>query len=300
MAGHELAAVEAVRQQLAAMNARRYEVGIKRANGHMIPRVLTAGRLLGQVAWLERENRQGADIFIRPEGSMGLILVDDLNGRALGRMASDGLAPAVVVETSPGNHQAWVRVSPTPIEPMLATTTARLLAERYDGDLNSAAWRHYGRQAGFENRKRKHRRGEGTYPLVWLVAATGEAARAGEDLLDAARARLAATPPAPRVRVRAVPVGRHEGGPVSPLGQLYRREVTRLVGRYAAADLSRLDWMIVLSLARAYEDATAEELARAMVEGSPGLDERKAGHVGNYVARTVSKALAMAGRERTA
>jgi len=299
MEEHRRQAADMVRQQLAAMDARRYEVGIKRANGHMIPRVLTAGRLLGQVAWLAQENRQGADIFIRPEGSMGLILVDDLDGGALERMVSDGLAPVIVVETSPCNHQAWVRVSPTPIKPMLATMTARLLAERYDGDPNSATWRHYGRLTGFENRKRKHQRADGTYPLVRLLAATGKAALAGEDLLDAARARLAVTPPAPRIRVRAVPVGRHEGGPVSPLGRLYRREVTRLLQRYLAADLSRLDWMIVLSLARAYEDATAEELARAMVEGSPGLDERKAGHVGNYVARTVSKALAVAGRERT-
>ncbi len=142
MEEHRRQAADMVRQQLAAMDARRYEVGIKRANGHMIPRVLTVGRLLGQVAWLERENRQGADIFIRPEGSMGLVLVDDLDEGALGRMASDGLAPAVVVETSPRNHQAWVRVSPTPIEPTLATMTARLLAERYDGDPASADWRH--------------------------------------------------------------------------------------------------------------------------------------------------------------
>jgi len=55
-----------------------------------------------------------------------------------------------------------------------------------------------------------------------------------------------------------------EGAPVSPLGQLYRCEGARLGRRYPAADLSRLDWMIVLSVARAFRDAMAEELARAM------------------------------------
>lgn len=41
-------------------------------------------------------------------------------------------------------------------------------------------------------------------------------------------------------------------------------------------------------------------LVRAMVEGSPKLAERKRGHIGDYVARTVGKALAMAGQGRDA
>lgn len=291
-------AADAVRRQLAAMGAARYEVGVKRADGRLLPLALTAGGVRGRMAWLARENERGADVFIRPEGNTGLVLLDDLDGAALARMEADGLAPAVVVETSPGNHQAWVRVAAEPIAPALATAAAKELAARYGGDPNSAAWRHYGRLAGFENRKPRHRRADGSYPLVALRAATGEVAPAGDDLLDAARARLAATPPASRVRARAVPIGRHEGGPISPLGQLYRGEVARLVRRYPATDLSRLDWMIVLSLARAFQDATAEELARAMVEGSPGLTERKRGHVSDYVARTVGKALVLAGRGR--
>jgi len=81
---------------------------------------------------------------------------------------------------------------------------------------------------------------------------------------------------------------------VSPLVRLYRREADRL----PTADMSRLDWMITLSLARAFTDVDATELARAMVEGSPQLTERKAGHVADYVARTVAKALATALHEK--
>jgi hypothetical protein len=305
MAGHEIARIEVVQRQLTAMDAQRYEVGVKRADGHMIPRVLTPRGLRGQLAWLERENRQGADIFIRPEGSVGLILVDDVDEAALQRMTGDGLTPPVIVETSPLNHQAWVRLSPVPIEPDLASAAARLLAERYDGDPNSAAWRHYGRLAGFTNRKLVHRRPDGTYPLVLLRAATGGEASGGASFLHAARDRLMS------VRVPAAGMGGTvlhalaaivvpiaDGAAVSPLGRLYRHEAERLIQRYPHADLSKMDWMIVLSLARAFTDADGTELARAMVEGSPRLAERKAGHLTDYVARTVAKALAIIAQER--
>jgi len=72
----------------------------------------------------------------------------------------------------------------------------------------------------------------------------------------------------------------------------------RLAERYPALDASRLDWMIALSLARTFTDAEPAELARAMYEGSPGLTERKAGHVADDVTRTVMKALGAAAQER--
>jgi hypothetical protein len=305
MEEHRGQAADAVRRQLAAMGAARYEVGVKRTDGRLLPLVLTAVGIRNRLAWLERENRQGADIFIRPEGSVGLILVDDVDEAALRRMTADGLTPAVIVETSPLNHQAWVRLSPMSIEPDLASAAARLLAERYNGDPNSAAWRHYGRLAGFINRKLVHRRPDGTYPTVLLRAATGGEASGGASFLHAARDRLMS------VRVPAVGFGSTvphalaaivvpiaDGAAVSPLGRLYRHEAERLIQRYPEADLSKMDWMIVLSLARAFTDADGAELARAMVEGSPRLAERKAGHLTDYAARTVAKALAIIAEER--
>jgi hypothetical protein len=295
--------VEVVERQLAAMGAERYEVGVKRADGRMVPLVLRPGAVLGRVAWLERENAGGADVFVRPAGSVGLVLVDDLDAAGLARMASDGLTPAVVVQTSPTprGHQAWVRLSDVPIAPALASATARELAARYGGDPNSAAWRHYGRLAGFTNRKPKHRRSDGTYPVVALLATADGVAVAGADVLEAAWTRLATAPVGPRgevdARLRVLPRPQ-DTADVSPLGQLYRREAARLAERYPALDASRLDWMIVLSLARTFTDADPAELARAMYEGSPGLTERKAGHVSDYVTRTVMKALGAAAQER--
>ena len=59
---------------------------------------------------------------------------------------SEGFAPTVVLETSPGNFQTWLdhgQVLPRD----LSTLAARELALRFDGDSSSADWRHYGRLA---------------------------------------------------------------------------------------------------------------------------------------------------------
>ncbi len=294
--------VEATGAQLTAMGAARFEVGVKRADGRLLPLVLTPDGIMERRAWLERENGRGADVFVRPEGSIGLVLVDDLDVAAVDRLVADELTPAVVVETSPANHQVWVRLSAAPLAPALATAAARELAARYGGDPNSAAWRHYGRLVGFTNRKPKHRRADGTYPTVRLVTVTGGIAPAAGSLLDVARRRWTKSPGALHRsdivhRMLIVP-RRAEDEPLSPLGDLYRKDVERLAQRYPALDASRLDWMITLSLARAFADADAAELARAMVEGSPSLRERKSGHMADYVSRTVSKALAVAAAER--
>jgi hypothetical protein len=47
------------------------------------------------------------------------------------------------------------------------------LASRFGGDLASADWRHYGRLAGFTNRKDKYRRTDGTFTYVRPHEASG-------------------------------------------------------------------------------------------------------------------------------
>ncbi len=93
----------AVQAQLAAMGCAHYELSIKGADGGMLPvsatsggdrYAMTAEEVERKVSWLKRENAQGAHIYIRPAGSVGLVLADDLTPAALARMRADGLAPA--------------------------------------------------------------------------------------------------------------------------------------------------------------------------------------------------------------
>src|SRR6266850_4217231 len=166
---------EAVEKQGRAMMASACEVGLfdpNAAQGAMLPRVWDLDTLFRSVSWLRLKNLEGRNIYIRPSGEHALSLIDDASARAIELMKSEGFAPAVVLETSPRNFQAWLchgQILPK----HLSTIAARLLASRFGGDLASADWRHYGRLAGFTNRKEKYRKTDGTFPYVRLHEATG-------------------------------------------------------------------------------------------------------------------------------
>jgi hypothetical protein len=166
---------EAVERQGRAMGASSFEVGLfdpTAAQGAMLPRVWDFDTLLRSVSWLRLKNLEGRSIYIRPSGEHTLSLIDDASAQAIELMKSEGFTPAVVLETSPKNFQAWLchgQILPK----HLSSFAARLLASRFGGDPASADWRHYGRLAGFTNRKDKYRRKDGTFPYVRLHEATG-------------------------------------------------------------------------------------------------------------------------------
>src|SRR5262249_23710316 len=106
--------------------------------------------LLRSVSWLCYQNAHGRNVYIRPNGEHQLSLVDDLTAEAIHLMKAEGFTPAVVVETSPGNFQAWLNHGQV-LSKQVSTLAARSLAERFDGDKGAADWRHFGRLAGLTN-----------------------------------------------------------------------------------------------------------------------------------------------------
>src|SRR5258706_73517 len=166
---------EADEKQSSAMRAEVFEIGLfdpNLAQGAMLPRVWNLDTLLRSVSWLRLKNAEGRNIYVRPAGEHSLSLIDDASIQVIERLKSEGFAPAVVLETSPGNFQAWLQHGQI-LPKHLSTLAARLLASRFCGDLASADWRHYGRLAGFTNRKDKYQRKDGTFPYVRLHEATG-------------------------------------------------------------------------------------------------------------------------------
>src|SRR5258708_37507575 len=98
-----------------------------------------------------------------PHGSLG----GEMGSGGFARLKHDGLRPAVVVETSPGNYQVWLRVAQQPIAPKQATMVARILVERYRGDPASVDWRHFGRWLASPTASRSTDRRQGCSPLSW-------------------------------------------------------------------------------------------------------------------------------------
>jgi hypothetical protein len=166
--------LENARLQAVAMGANCYEIGLLKQAGplgseaNMLTRIWDLDSLVKSISWLSLQNSRGRNIYIRPKGEHHLSLVDDLTWSAVRKMKESGFQPAVLIETSPGNFQAWLnhgRVLPKE----LSSAVAKRLAERFDGDVKAAAWRQYGRLAGFTNRKEKHRQPTGLFPFVRLI-----------------------------------------------------------------------------------------------------------------------------------
>jgi hypothetical protein len=176
---------QAVKSQIAAMGAQIFEVGLfkpaaqEQGQSVMIPRTWDRDTVLRSVPWLRLQNADGRNVYIRPKGEHDLSLVDDLTADAVKRMKATGFSPALVVETSPGNFQAWLK-HPRQLPRELSTLAARKLAEDFGGDRGAADWRHFGRLAGLTNRKPKYMSETGLFPYVRLIEASGSPYPAGE------------------------------------------------------------------------------------------------------------------------
>ena len=138
----------------------------------MIPRIWDVEHLLSSVPWMRLQNLNGRNIYVRPAGEHNLTLVDDLSSNSVREMAASGFQPALIVETSRDNFQAWLK-HPRALSKEVSTVASRELALRFDGDTGAADWRHYGRLAGFTNRKPKYQTSDGLFPFVKLRSATG-------------------------------------------------------------------------------------------------------------------------------
>jgi hypothetical protein len=269
-----------LRRQLAAMPCPLYEVRLIHGGSRQpYPgvRQWSAAQLSdpATVGFLRIRNREGYDVYFRPyagDHNAGYILLD-LDDPAAGILAglrAQGHAPCVVVESSPGRWQAWIRVSTEPLLPARATRIAKQLAQIYDADPASADWRHLGRMSAFTNRKPQRRRADGLAPWVKLIYAHACLAREGTALCELAAAELAATP----VRVTLEYSLSTTGHDSTALAALYRDCLHRLHirERYDAPDWSIVDrWVARELLATGTAPALVADVLR---QGSPGFPRR--------------------------
>src|SRR5216683_7821843 len=177
-----------VERLVRAMGCERFDLGIRRDAGEMILREgQDAIEIEKAIKWLRHENGKGAHIYIRPAGTHSLSLIDDLTADSIERMRADGFEPAVVVETSPNNFQAWLNHGQV-LEAGMSTRAAKALVERFGGDPASADWRHFGRLAGFTNPKQERRLASGLQPFARLRSATGRVYSKAAEFLTGIRA----------------------------------------------------------------------------------------------------------------
>lgn len=284
--------VEAVLRQVSAMGAHDFEIGLfdpDATRQPMLPRTWDVDALVRSVPWMRLQNRNGRNIYIRPKGEHSLSLVDDLPASAINKMTREGFSPALVVRTSPGNHQAWLK-HPARLDKELGTAVARALAERFGGDRGAADWRHFGRLAGFVNRKRKYcDPASGLHPYVLLIEAKGAIYSEAERFLAEVSTGVEQRHEGRQRFLRNLAL--HPAG--GRQGNAKTIEDFRSDGRYGA-DGNRIDLAYAV-----YALAHGEGLSAVMA----AIRSRDLSHKGNerrqddYVERTIRKAQAAVERQ---
>jgi hypothetical protein len=202
-----------IAQQLDALAAPSYRVTVMSdgADGKRIGRnigkdsktgretLFTRDEVIGLIPRLTAENARGGHVFVTPiDQAVHHVLVDDLSADRLKALRAEGYAPAVVLESSPGNHQAVLKV-PVHAAPKEAVNELFKDMNRARGDEKITGLIHPFRLAGFENRKTKHQQPDGRFPFVQVVEAVNRmCGRAIEVVRVYAQRQAEAAAPRPR------------------------------------------------------------------------------------------------------
>ncbi|WP_169315438.1 DNA-primase RepB domain-containing protein [Verminephrobacter aporrectodeae] len=264
----------------------------------MLNREWGGADIMKALDWLKRENFTGCDIYVRPARSVSsrLILVDDLNMGALARLQVGPYHAAVTVQTSPSNYQAWVKLDDD-MSADVRREVARHLAREYGGDPNSADSAHYGRLAGFTNRKPEHIDAASRSPFVLLDSYNGRPASGAAELVQIARAviereqkQIRSVAAHVQMEARSLPQATTKTPQTAQeLAAWYRSLWHSLKIQFGDEfDASRADWVAAVAMFRTGYDF--QDVADVIAQHSPGIDSRKGAAVTDYVTRTAGKA----------
>ena len=177
--------MENFRRYAAAVGADRYRVTCiaMETNGNKktfildkeggVTRGFTPEELVLRIPEMLRLQRREENIYYTPlSEEKHHVLIDDMTAESLVRLQKDGYRPAVILESSPGNFQCLLTIAK--LGSRFDRDVGNRLTERLNkeyGDKKLCGCIHPHRAPGFENRKPKHRREDGSFPEVTLLVA---------------------------------------------------------------------------------------------------------------------------------
>jgi hypothetical protein len=260
---------------------------------------------------MQRLQRRGENLYYTPLSSnRHHILIDDMTREKLDRLLRDGYEPAVVLESSPGSYQAIITIPKlgTPHDRDVGNRLAERLNREY-GDPKLSGAIHPHRAPGFENRKPKHRREDGSYPTVRLVTAerrecakTLELARQIDAEYQRQASAKAQQPERNRDRVTSDLVLAEVNEDAVAAYQRHYRDVLKVLqkrGGGGALDLSRVDAMIAVRMRVTGHDQQAIE--GAIRQCAPAIRPTAEGrNWDDYAHRTARYAYSAAGDRQAA
>jgi hypothetical protein len=253
---------------------------------------------------MQRLQRRGENLYYTPlSEKKHHILIDDMDRAKLERLIRDGYQPAVVLESSPGNFQAVITVQKlgTPHDRDVGNRLAEQLNREY-GDSKLSGCIHPHRAPGYENRKPKHQREDGSFPEVRLLKAERRECVKTLELssqVDAEYQRQAALNAQSGLDMPKFvfePVAACESA-IEAYQQHHRDVLSRQQG--GEIDLSRVDAMIAVRMRVTGHDQVAIE--NAIRQCAPAIRQKDEGRDwDDYARRTARYAYSFAGDRQTA
>ena len=264
------------------LKAKNFETGeikiIKNQTAEAYPKSLS---------YLKYLNANGYNIFLSPSVAGGVyILLDDIKKFEMKRLYKDGFEPFYYLETSPANCQAIIKLSDNQLSKEIRAFISRQLAETYSTDINSADIGHFFRLAGFTNRKQKYCK-NGLYPFVKLNIGINKVCSRGQEYIDKIQQGIEAgfieLPPERNIPIPTPPatLGERKAEAFEYIKKVY--DSNKLT------DLSALDYKAAFYAIK--KGFTQDEIKAAILKFSPNIQNRKKGHIDDYLLRTVKNAL---------
>ncbi len=297
--------LEDFRRYADAVNAERYRVTcikmdedggkktfiLDRKGG--MTRGFSPGELEAHMPEMLRFQRRGENIYYTPlSDDRHHILIDDMTRDSLKRLQEDGFRPAVVLESSPGNYQCLLTI------PKLGTEFDRDVGNRITerlnreyGDKKLCGCIHPHRAPGFENRKPKHRREDGSFPQVKLLFA--ERRECGKALALARRIDREYAEATKKRQAEQRTFQTPDFSPGDPAAAYYAH-LENIRRHLTIEDYSRVDAMIALRMrSNGHSRESVEETIRIC---APTIRETQTGrNWQRYAERTVNYAFGPAG-----
>jgi hypothetical protein len=288
--------INAIRSQLLAMNCDYYKLGIfnRHAKKMTLRYKLDFDSIFTSVQWLKFNNANGHDIYITQNNNLdrALILVDDLKIDQIKQMDKRGVNPACVIETSPDNYQVWVSLGLEPMPKNQRKILATLLAKTFGGDPASVDANHFGRLAGFTNRKPEYQKESG-YPFVLCREATGKHAEKKDEIRAWVKAKADEEMFAVQSKqnFELIPINHNNYQlDIGNVFNLYFKQWLHSVKKNnKAIDYSSGDFAVTSRMIN--DGYTKSDIISAIENYSPNIKTRKRNHIEDYALRTFNAAL---------
>jgi hypothetical protein len=282
--------LEAIINQVNAMKAERYELGIyHRDSANMfIERSLTLNDIIKIIPKLKYKNMVGNDIYIRPDPieNRAIVLVDDITIKTIQSMKERGVDPACVVETSPNNYQVWISLGNETLAGKYRKEVASLLTKEFNADPACVASSHFGRLAGFTNQKKIYFVNN-RFPFVLCHEYTGDHAKKYIHLIELAKKELdnlAFTKNKISLIKKYINIDSN-----SLFCDYFNSWLQNTMKYNSEIDYSRGDFAVACRMIK--EGYSRDDIISAIVLNSPNIEIRKKNHVDDYATRTVDSAI---------